>query len=93
METRGALFFIRGWAECVISRQSVCAEASDDPGGGAAPRGWASSIGEGGEASRWESVSVSGDAPGLICLRPSGLGSMEQRSLQPGESLCAAAAH
>lgn len=63
------------------------------PRGGAAPRGWASSIGEGEEASRWESVSVSGDAPGLICLRPGGLGSMEQRSLQRGESLCAAAAH
>lgn len=59
------------------------------PRGGAAPRGWASSIGKGEEASRWESVSVSGDAPGLICLRPGGLGSMEQRSLQRGESLSA----
>lgn len=56
--------------------------------GRAAPPGWASSIGGGEEAGRWESVSVSGDAPGLISLRRSGLGSMEARSLQRGEMFC-----
>lgn len=53
--------------------------------GSAAPPGWSSSIEAGEEASRWESVSVSGGAPGLISFRRSGLGSMEQRSLRRGE--------
>lgn len=99
-------FFIHVWAECVIHWQSVYVEARDDPGregregGGAAPQDWACSIGGGEDASRWESVSVSGGAPGLISLprtqhaaRSSGLGSMEQRSLQRGEVRVSVSVH
>lgn len=73
-------------------------EARDDPGregregGGAAPQGWACSIGGGEDASRWESVSVSGGAPGLISLPRTqhAARSMQQRPRLDGTALASA---